>query len=451
MRFLLSTYSAAGHSSYGIVTRNLWRRLLEMNPKWEVHQQGWFHRGGTERVPWAIEPTATAINPTTNKMALDESDIHGQKTFEEVVSRVKPDVVWSVGDPYMMKHMGQYKPRHGFRLVKHCPADGSPQPPEWRDVVKDCDLLSPITRFAARMFHKYFPSMDLEDLYSTTIHHGVDTDIFRPVPADAKPRPEAPGIGPNTFLLGYNGFMQYRKQPWNLFLLLRLLLEGAYTLRRDTTGRIIDLKMAYFDDVSCSFDRLHKGDGWMHGVPQDVALWVHTPKRPSATNTHSVDDLMEVYGVKDKVVLTKGLTVNSGIPDREMPVFYQALDAYLSLSGGEGFCLPIIEAFACGIPVVYTDYSGQAEIGGYAGLPVRPYVVAREIRTNIGRAIADIEHAAMQVLTLIEDKNTRDACAERGVRVARETFDWNIIAGQWNKLLHSRLKPRKVITTGISI
>jgi len=41
---------------------------------------------------------------------------------------------------------------------------------------------------------------------------------------------------------------------------------------------------------------------------------------------------------------------------------YQAADVYLGASMAEGFGLPIIEAQACGVPVVVTDYASMPEL-----------------------------------------------------------------------------------------
>jgi glycosyltransferase involved in cell wall biosynthesis len=52
------------------------------------------------------------------------------------------------------------------------------------------------------------------------------------------------------------------------------------------------------------------------------------------------------------------------IPDRAMAMLYSAGDVLLSTSMGEGFGLAVLEAQACGTPVIVTDFTAQPELVG---------------------------------------------------------------------------------------
>lgn len=45
-----------------------------------------------------------------------------------------------------------------------------------------------------------------------------------------------------------------------------------------------------------------------------------------------------------------------GLPDRLMCRIYSAFDVLMNLARREGFCLPILEAQACGVPSRATDF-----------------------------------------------------------------------------------------------
>jgi glycosyltransferase involved in cell wall biosynthesis len=51
-----------------------------------------------------------------------------------------------------------------------------------------------------------------------------------------------------------------------------------------------------------------------------------------------------------------------GYSDEMMVAMYSAIDVLLAPSHGEGFCVPIIEANACGTPVIVSDFSAQREL-----------------------------------------------------------------------------------------
>jgi len=60
--------------------------------------------------------------------------------------------------------------------------------------------------------------------------------------------------------------------------------------------------------------------------------------------------------------------INPGwVPESEMPALFNAADVYLHTSEYEGFGLPVLEAMACGVPVVVTNKASIPEVVGNAG------------------------------------------------------------------------------------
>ena len=51
-----------------------------------------------------------------------------------------------------------------------------------------------------------------------------------------------------------------------------------------------------------------------------------------------------------------------GIPDTVMATMYSALDVHVLVSKGEGFGIPLIEAQACGCPVITGDWTAMSEL-----------------------------------------------------------------------------------------
>jgi len=56
------------------------------------------------------------------------------------------------------------------------------------------------------------------------------------------------------------------------------------------------------------------------------------------------------------------LTDFGNLTDKDIAMFYNALDLYVQASLGEGFGLPVLEALACGKLVVHSDYHPLSEI-----------------------------------------------------------------------------------------
>ena len=63
------------------------------------------------------------------------------------------------------------------------------------------------------------------------------------------------------------------------------------------------------------------------------------------------------------------------MPERDLPALYSGAIALTYSSLFEGFGLPILEAQACGCPVLTSNTSSMPEIGGKGALYVDPYSV----------------------------------------------------------------------------
>jgi glycosyltransferase involved in cell wall biosynthesis len=77
------------------------------------------------------------------------------------------------------------------------------------------------------------------------------------------------------------------------------------------------------------------------------------------------------------------------VPLRGLAALYSAADAFVFPSLYEGFGLPVLEAMACGTPVVASDRGALPEVVGDAGLlvdPRRPEDIARALRDVLSGA-----------------------------------------------------------------
>jgi glycosyltransferase involved in cell wall biosynthesis len=71
--------------------------------------------------------------------------------------------------------------------------------------------------------------------------------------------------------------------------------------------------------------------------------------------------VIEKHGLGDVVHLTGYL------PAEELPLWYNAAEAFVYPSVFEGFGLPVVEALACGTPVLVSDVSSLPQAAGDAG------------------------------------------------------------------------------------
>ena len=109
------------------------------------------------------------------------------------------------------------------------------------------------------------------------------------------------------------------------------------------------------------------------------------------------------------------------VNDDLLPALYTGADAFLYPSLYEGFGLPILEAMACGTPVVTSNITSLPEVAGDAALLVNPYEVC-SIANGIQR--------------IVDDSELRDKLRKKGLERARR-FTWERTAEETWQVLKS--------------
>ena len=71
-------------------------------------------------------------------------------------------------------------------------------------------------------------------------------------------------------------------------------------------------------------------------------------------------------------LLGDGFRLRSGLPAEELAETYRGADAFLCLSEHEGFCVPLLEAFHFGLPVVARGVAAVPEVAHDAAVLLGP-------------------------------------------------------------------------------
>ncbi len=112
----------------------------------------------------------------------------------------------------------------------------------------------------------------------------------------------------------------------------------------------------------------------------------------------------DIFQTVEELGLGKQVIFTGYVPDEDLPALYSAADLFVFLSQYEGFGFPVLEAMACGTPVLTSNTSSLPEIVGDAGVLVSPN---------------DVQRAASETVRILSDRDLRKAASRRGLERAK--------------------------------
>lgn len=83
----------------------------------------------------------------------------------------------------------------------------------------------------------------------------------------------------------------------------------------------------------------------------------------------------KIFALCDELNLQGKVVFTGFVEDTEKPVLMSSCSAFVLPSYFEGFGIPVLEAMACGVPVVVSNVASLPEVAGEAGIYIDPYDV----------------------------------------------------------------------------
>lgn len=192
-------------------------------------------------------------------------------------------------------------------------------------------------------------------------------------------------------------------------------------------------------NVSCGVDPSYRPSGASYGLTFPYLLCVSNRKRHKnefriveAFAKAALDRKMHLVftgqPTADAAAHIERLQLGSRVDfvgrvdEEKLPTLYRGADALIFPSLYEGFGLPLVEAMACGTPVVTSNVTAMPEVAGDAAVLVDPTSV-----DQIARAMEQI----------VSDDSLRNQLRQKGLtRVAR--FSWHRTAAKVHEILTAR-------------
>ena len=265
---------------------------------------------------WGLQGTATEWQGIPVFPAFGTTDMEAIPIWFE---QYQPDVVLTLMDAWTLK------PRKfpEVPVAAWAPVDHFPLPPAVHGTLKEPNV-RPIAM--SRFGEEQMRRRKLEPLY---VPHGVDTNLFRPQPEIREGVRESMGLPADAFVAG---MVAANSSP------------GEFP--RKGFGQAFQAFARFLE---------RHDDAW---------LYVHTKVHGTLDLEALLMALADLHSPKllERVKFPPEHIWYTGLPADQVADMYCAFDVFLNPSMGEGFGIPIIEAQACGVPVIASDHSAMSEI-----------------------------------------------------------------------------------------
>jgi len=130
------------------------------------------------------------------------------------------------------------------------------------------------------------------------------------------------------------------------------------------------------------------------------------------------------YRYARRLGVEKRFKIAYGIPDKELPYYYNACDVFSMPSLYEPAGLALLEALSCELPSVITRIGGMPEIASDCGFYVKP---------------KDYYSIKQKLIYVLENRKATSSIAKKGRKLMVKYHDWDKIAKQYESLFLSTI------------
>jgi glycosyltransferase involved in cell wall biosynthesis len=425
-------------SGYGVYTNEVLQRL-HASGKYELAEFGIYGDIRDARqidIPWLYYANNPDIPEQEAVYKANPRNQFGHWKFEELCLDFKPDVVCTIRDPWMDEFVERSPFRPYYKWAMMPTIDSLGQPKEWLAMYRNCDAAFAYTEFGRDyLFETCGENLNFIDVASPA----VDYDIFCPV-EDKNEFRQRFGLDDGLTIIGTVMRNQRRKLYPDLIKSFAQLCRDNPELTKHT---YLYLHTSH-PDVGWDLPAFIKE----FGVGNKV-LFTYVCRNAQCKFVFPSFFQDSVQACPKCRMASAGLpSIDVGVTPEQLSAIMNWFDLYVQYASVEGFGMPMIEAAACGTPVMAINYSAPESILPKLGLSNFLIPVQRMWYALEGiRAYPDNDaFVEMMKNFLNKPKGVKAELNKKVCRQVREHYDWDETAAKWESYLDT-IEPTEVWDT----
>lgn len=377
MKILIQSNAPWSNTGYGVQIKHLVPRLEKAGHEVAIFSFYGLQGGMTNVNGYMIYPPLR--------------DPFGQDVISQHMDHFGGDVLISLMDVWTTQQMGSIAKRSRWNWLPWTPIDAVPIPQLVKTALDGAHTILPYSKFGE--------SSLIDSGYENVFYvpHGFSENYC---PGSKEESRKALGLPEDAFIIGM------------------VAANKDFPPRKSFPQQMIAFK---------SFLENHPGS----------ILYLHTIIGPEDRGV-DILALGKELGIIKSMIWTNQYQYSMGLPEVALAHLYRSFDILTSTSRSEGFCIPLIEAQACGTPVVVSDFTSMPEL-------VRSgKVVKKGMREwtplNVWHFIPDPEAIAAAYEELYEELSdeTSATTLKEGAVKGVSGFKWDaVVENYWLPLLAS--------------
>ena len=427
-RILFCSEATFLNTGYATYTREILNYLQSTN-KYEIAELGCYSHSYDERaksIPWKFY--GAMPHPSSPKETHDKYNSHptfqfGEFAFDSTCLDFKPDIVCDIRDFWMLEHQERSPYRNFFKWCIMPTVDAAPQARQWIATYQSADACLSYSDWAGKVLEDQSGGKINYIGSSPPSAHGAYQIL--PNINDIKNRY---GVPNDVKIIGTVMRNQRRKLYPDLFVTFRNFLDSV-----DDPNKYILYCHTSYPDMGWDIPELIN----QHGLSSHVMFTYICPKTQRAFSSLFRGAILQSPFTKEFNCMMSN--VKTGASYEQLSEIINMFDVYIQYANSEGFGLPQVEAAACGVPVMSTDYSAmESVIRQLGGTPLKPKALYKELETGCLRAVPDNDLTKEALLDFF--KNPEPVRKKLGFEIRqnfKKHFQWEQSGKQWEKYFDS--------------